>query len=813
MAKLRNPTTGAIHEVADADVGAALQEGYTTDISEKSAQAADRALLSAEIHKEKGALADVQAFSQGAGRSALDMALTPARLLGGDGGPTSADLLAEAGLGSVEEQQALAQTDEATVALGGIMPDLALTLATAGAGSALTGSKLGATALNLAGDAVLGGLAGAQVAEESAWRETGQRATTEDLATSVGLGALGGGALGALGGAASKGIGKAGKALKEGAGDLADGGLTRLADKIPGGSKFKQVAGMADGKADDILTGRARKGLETATAKESKALKSLRKEQQAAAKAKVDYDAGRQKLVRDMGEAVKSAEAKSAKALKKLEADRAKILTKKVKNTGEIKQIKKSIKELEDNPALSSRIKDLAEEEKRLARNEKYYSEAVESRGEDAAKGQLKGLESSRDRVATKRAEVAKLKEEQAAKIKGKKAEIDELSKAEVNRALKEVDAKIADATADGRSAKRTVQRKFANKAKDQKDKYVSGSRSRTEKISDLEDSATTASLKRGMAEKEVARAAEASAAVRDAGGALKSIMGKGEGIPEQLIDGVTRAAQAYVQPGGRIQAHLAALMTKKPYGDWKPQRSFDAALDTVLAGSDYEPAELTQTVLGEYSSSFAEPKVAYVANMELIRKIAQDPTLMMEAVNEAVDPMLQQVQPELYQQMTQSAMKAIEVIGRYSKPIKADPLTGQQRHYVSTSESLAYKDAWETAFSPQKFVNDFASGRLTKEKWGIAQEVYPALTQEFQFQTMALLQEEQPAMSPTQRYQLSIVTGSRDTMSTGIYQQTYQEAAESAMPQNPPTPRPQASTTAKIEKTGTLSEQAMTGA
>ena len=77
----------------------------------------------------------------------------------------------------------------------------------------------------------------------------------------------------------------------------------------------------------------------------------------------------------------------------------------------------------------------------------------------------------------------------------------------------------------------------------------------------------------------------------------------------------------------------------------------------------------------------------------------------------------------------------------------------------------------------------------------------------------MEQLQEVQPTLTQTQRRQLSIVTGSRDIMLSGVYQQTYEQAAMSAMPKNPTPPRPTAQGQSQlVEKTGTLSQQAMVG-
>lgn len=862
---VKKASTGQTWGVKDqAELDGALAAGLqVVDSKEEheSLRLKDRGL---EITKEGGPLTGVGNFGKAALRSSLDMATAPAKILGADirsGGELVSSIL---GTDSYDDR-ALADVSSLSSGLGGIAPDLALLAGTAGLGSALKGaSTLTRVGAELAADTITGGLAGAQVADEQAWRATGEGADTEQLRSDALTGALFGGGLGAAGQGASALVKRGGALAKRAAEkgfDVGDSNLARevggtLIQATPTGSARRAGAGAsiltqaknrlnrivtyggrsASREVDNIASGISKEmdvlGKQRGTAAKragefskaaSKDLEDVGRLERNIAKADLDYNSTKARQQRSLRTKNKIVDERSAGSLKKIERQLEEVRASSQNINNKTAKAKEAYKNIEAGDGYDRTLRGLRTQlEKKVTKQKELIEKAAKAKHR-GAEGRKIAAENKLSQMNEELAGVSKLASERKQKLlkeqSDKIANLERESLEKVNTKANQLQAKMKDLEAEANLRKKQNARLAGDKIQESKETAF-------QKKRDFEDdiSSKRLSAEENIKQKDVYEAAakEADETLQRSAASQREMRRAADEAAEfdfnssftgRAIDIGTAALQGIARNAFRMHGHAIALAPKdRLYGGWNYDKAINGALDAVVDGSDYTTQELKPIAMGEYSSSFAQPKESYVANMEAIRKLAEQPMLMADIIDENTSPTLAQMHPDLYAQQQRSIAKAVEVMSRYGKPFKPDVLTGKPRYSVSTSESLAYKDAWETAFAPQKFVNDFASGRLNREKWGIAQEVYPELTTQFQFKAMNQLQETQPTLSPTQRHQMSIVLGTRDIMTTGIYQQTYEQAAMSAMPTGQPQGGPPPGSSEPIQKTETLSQQAMAG-
>ena len=263
------------------------------------------------------------------------------------------------------------------------------------------------------------------------------------------------------------------------------------------------------------------------------------------------------------------------------------------------------------------------------------------------------------------------------------------------------------------------------------------------------------------------ARFDDPEAAAKLRGAYLASPTVKGINAAESLVN-------TYLKSGLRPQMHALANM--------------DSAAQAATSNIPFEPLE---TGTGEgllfegFMQSGESPRGTYIKNSEMLAELAANPEKMIALIAEKTEGVME-VDPSMGQMMQQSMMRSVQFMNRYGLQDNANPLTGNPNPITTSLDIMTYRKAWDASMDPRVIVNAVGTGTLTEEQLEAARFVYPEITEQLATKAqMAIMGNKKATLQ--QRLQVGLLTSTPDTSLLPGFQNVYNGAISSAMPQGPP--------------------------
>ena len=215
---------------------------------------------------------------------------------------------------------------------------------------------------------------------------------------------------------------------------------------------------------------------------------------------------------------------------------------------------------------------------------------------------------------------------------------------------------------------------------------------------------------------------------------------------------------------------------------------NLDGAAQAATSNIPFEPLE---TGTGEgllfegFMQSGESPRGTYIKNTEMLAELAANPEKMIALIAEKTEGVME-VDPNMGQMMQQSMIRSVQFMNRYGLQDNANPLTGNPNPITTSLDVMTYRKAWDASMDPRVIVNAVGTGTLTEEQLEAARFVYPEITEQLATKAqMAIMGNKKVTLQ--QRLQVGLLTSTPDTSLLPNFQNVYNGALSSAMPQGEP--------------------------